>query len=87
MIFSYGSNMYSKRLVKRVQSAEIRGIGKAQGFKIKFSKKSKDGSGKATLIRTKNKSDIIWGTISSILKKEKHLLDLQELLRASENKG
>ena len=78
MIFSYGSNMYSKRLVKRVQSAEIRGIGKAQGFKIEFSKKSKDGSGKATLIRTKNKSDIIWGTISSILKKEKHLLDEAE---------
>jgi len=77
-IFSYGSNMYSKRLVKRVQSAEIRGIGKAQGFKIEFSKKSKDNSGKATLIRTTNKSDIVWGTISTILKKEKHLLDEAE---------
>ena len=73
-IFSYGSNMYSKRLVKRVQSAKIRGIGKAQGFKIEFSKKGKDNSGKATLIRTTNKSDIIWGTISTILKTEKPLL-------------
>lgn len=74
MIFSYGSNMYSKRLIKRVPSAKILGIGKSQGFKVEFSKKSKDKSGKATLIRTTNKSDIIWGTISIISKKEKHLL-------------
>jgi len=78
MIFSYGSNMYSKRLIERVQSAEIIGIGKSQGFKIEFSKKSKDKSGKATLIRTTNKLDIIWGTISTILKKEKPLLDKAE---------
>jgi len=65
-IFSYGSNMYSKRHVKRVQSAEIQGIGKAQGFKIEFFKKSKDNSGKATLIRTTNKLHIIWVTISTI---------------------
>jgi len=74
LIFSYGSNMYSKRLIKRVPSADIYGIGKLRGFKIEFSKRSKDKSGKATLIRTTNKSDIIWGTISTILKKEKHLL-------------
>jgi hypothetical protein len=41
-IFSYGSNMYSKRLIKRVPSAKILGIGKSQGFKIEFSKRSKD---------------------------------------------
>jgi len=78
MIFSYGSNMYSERLIKRVPSTKILGIGKSQGFKIEFSKRSKDGSGKATLIRTTNKSDIIWGTISTILKKEKPLLDKAE---------
>jgi len=66
MIFSYGSNMYSKRLIKRVPSAKVLGIGKSQGFKIEFSKRSKDKSGKATLIRTTNKLDIIWGTISTI---------------------
>lgn len=84
-IFSYGSNMYSKRLIKRVKSANILGIGKSQGFKIEFSKRSKDKSGKATLIRTTNKSDIIWGTISTILKKEKHLLDEAEGLREGYN--
>lgn len=78
IVFSYGSNMYSKRLIKRVQSAEFLYIEKLHGFKIEFSKRSDDGSGKATLIRTMNKSDIIWGTISSILKKEKHLLDKAE---------
>ena len=78
IIFSYGSNMYSKRLIKRVPSAKILCTGKSQGFKVEFYKRSEDESGKATLIRTKNKSDIIWGTISSILKKEKHLLDKAE---------
>jgi hypothetical protein len=78
IIFSYGSNMYSKRLIKRVPSADFLDIGKSHGFKVEFFKRSKDGSSKATLIRTKNKSDIIWGTISSILKKEKHLLDEAE---------
>jgi len=86
MVFSYGSNMYSKRLIKRVPSAKILGIGKSQGFKIEFSKRSKDKSGKATLIRTTNKSDIIWGTISNILKKEKHLLDEAEGLGKGYNK-
>ena len=80
MVFSYGSNMHSKRLIKRVPSAKILGIGKSQGFKIEFSKRSKDKSGKATLIRTTNKSNTIWGTISTILKKEKHLLDEVEEL-------
>ena len=37
IIFSYGSNMYSKRLIKRVPSADIYGIGKLRGFKIEFS--------------------------------------------------
>ena len=78
LIFSYGSNMYSKRLIKRVPSAKILGIGKSQGFKIEFYKRSKDKSGKATLIGTTNRVDIIWGTISTILKKEKHLLDEAE---------
>ena len=85
MVFSYGSNMYSKRLIKRVPSADFLDIGKSHGFKVEFFKRSKDGSGKATLIRTKNKSDIIWGTISSILKKEKHLLDEAEGLREGYN--
>ncbi len=78
IIFSYGSNMYSKRLIKRVPSVKILCIGKSQGFKVEFSKRSEDKSGKATLIKTTNKSDIIWGTISIISKKEKPLLDKAE---------
>ncbi len=77
LIFSYGSNMYSKRIKNRTPSVNILGIGKLIGYRIEFSKKSKDGSGKATLVKTNNK-DFVWGTIFSISKQEKQLLDEAE---------
>lgn len=49
--FAYGSNMLTERLRKRCPSASPLGIAKAQGFRIAFCKRSKDGSGKATLIK------------------------------------
>jgi gamma-glutamylcyclotransferase len=78
LVFSYGSNMYSKRLSIRVPSAKLVGIGKLIGYKTEFSKLSKDKSGKATLLRTDNKNDIVWGSISTILLEDKHLLDKAE---------
>ncbi len=78
LIFSYGSNMFSKRLTKRVPSAKSIGIGKLLGYRLEFSKLSKDKSGKATLIKTDDINDIVWGNISTIFKDEKHLLDKAE---------
>ena len=71
--------MFSKRLIKRVPSAKQIGIGKISGYMLTFSKVSTDKSGKATLLKTNNIKDIVWGTISTILKEEKHLLSSVEI--------
>ncbi len=49
--FAYGSNMLSTRLLARCKSAERLCVAQARGFRVEFSKKSKDGSGKATLAK------------------------------------
>src|SRR3989344_5491085 len=73
--FAYGSNMLTERLRARCPSAEIIGTANAHGYKICFEKKSKDGSGKATLIRPKNDSDIVHGVLFRINKSELPELD------------
>jgi len=78
LIFSYASNMFSKRLMKRVPSTKILGTGKLIGYRLEFSKISSDKSGKATIIKTDSKSDFVFGTIAQISKDEKHLLDKAE---------
>lgn len=50
--FAYGSNMLPARLRARCASARAIGCATAHGFSLEFSKKSKDGSGKASLIKT-----------------------------------
>ncbi len=78
LIFSYGSNMYSKRLILRVPSTKILGRGKLSGYRLEFSKISKDKSGKATIIKSDSKTDFVLGTVALISKNEKHLLDKAE---------
>ncbi len=50
LYFAYGSNMLSSRLRARCPSAKVIGITLARNHALEFSKKSIDGSGKATLI-------------------------------------
>lgn len=50
LYFAYGSNMLSSRLIARCPSAKVIGIASARHHALKFSKKSIDGSGKATLL-------------------------------------
>ncbi len=47
--FAYGSNMLTERLRARCSSAQARGVVCADNFVLGFCKKSRDGSGKATL--------------------------------------
>jgi len=77
-VFSYGSNMSSKRLLARIDSAIFLGIGYIMEHELRFHKISKDGSGKADTYFTGNKKDIIWGVISEIAKKDKKILDKYE---------
>jgi hypothetical protein len=54
--FAYGSNMLVERLraEDRCPSARVIGPAIAQDFELRFAKRSKDGSGKATLVQRKN---------------------------------
>lgn len=49
--FAYGSNMLTERLRARCPSAQPLGVALAPGYRLHFSKRSRDGSGKATLIK------------------------------------
>ncbi|MBT4710108.1 MAG: gamma-glutamylcyclotransferase [Alphaproteobacteria bacterium] len=49
--FAFGSNMLTERLRARCPSAHPIGKGYAEGYRVRFSKRSEDGSGKATLVR------------------------------------
>lgn len=53
LYFAYGSNMLSSRLIARCPSARVIGTASAANHALEFSKKSKDGSGKATLVSQK----------------------------------
>jgi gamma-glutamylcyclotransferase (GGCT)/AIG2-like uncharacterized protein YtfP len=48
--FAYGSNMLLQRLQPRCKSARVSGVASVPGYRLAFSKRSKDGSGKATLV-------------------------------------
>lgn len=50
LYFGYGSNMLTRRLHARCPSARPRGMHWAIGYQIDLSKRSKDGSEKATLV-------------------------------------
>lgn len=47
--FTYGSNMLTERLQARCPSATAQGVACADNYALAFCKKSRDGSGKATL--------------------------------------
>ncbi len=76
LYFAYGSNMLPARLQARCQSARVIGTACAPGFDLEFSKPSKDGSGKATLIEA---TDITApGVLFEIDKAERGALDRAE---------
>ena len=75
LYFSYGSNMSTPRLSKRVPSAKHISIAQLQNHKLKFHKKSKYGSGKCDIELTNNPNDIVFGVLFEMLESEKSKLD------------
>ena len=73
--------MLVERLQARCPSAKLLGVGEARGYELKFSKKSKDGSGKAMPFETGQSNTSIHGVLFEIAK-----ADLGELDKA-EGKG
>jgi hypothetical protein len=71
--FAYGSNMLPARLLGRCPSARVVGTGVARAWSLAFSKASKDGSGKATLVTAPNSA--VPGVIFEIDLAEQEQLD------------
>ncbi len=64
LIFAYGSNMKTERMVKRVPGAKVIGRVFAGNRKMVCNKKSKDGSGKANLVETPG--SVTWGVLYEV---------------------
>ena len=78
LYFAYGSNMLAARLKRRCSSATLMGSAVAVGYKLTFSKKSKDGSGKATIEEATDPDDSVYGVLFRIPDCEKPKLDEYE---------
>ncbi len=77
--FAYGSNMLTQRLQARCPSAAPVGPARVSGFGIAMKKKSKDGSGKATLAPAfRGISQDTFGVVFEIPENERQLLDHAE---------
>jgi gamma-glutamylcyclotransferase len=76
--FAYGSNMLTRRLTARCKSAVPKGKAFCSGFELNFSKLSKDGSGKATLVRSSNSATRVWGVVYDVAFADRAVLDRYE---------
>jgi len=75
LYFSYGSNMSSKRLRKRIPAARL-GVGKLYEHELRFHKESNnDGSAKCDAHNTGNSSHLIYGVVYEISEIHKTVLD------------
>ncbi|MFC1827578.1 gamma-glutamylcyclotransferase family protein [Thermodesulfobacteriota bacterium] len=80
LYFSYGSNMSSRRLLERAPSATFLSIGTLKEHKLRFHKKSKDGSGKCDAVHTANRDDCVMGVVFAMSASDKKELDQKECL-------
>lgn len=74
--FAYGSNMLTARLVERCGTARSINAAFVEGFALAFSKVSKDGSGKATLVQ--HEQSTVHGVLFSLHSSELPKLDALE---------
>lgn len=78
LYFSYGSNMSTARLVDRVPSAKAVYVARLDYHRLRFHKRSKQGSGKCDIECTNNPNDNVYGVVFEILASEKDDLDKKE---------
>ncbi|WP_165793494.1 gamma-glutamylcyclotransferase family protein [Hyphococcus luteus] len=64
--FAYGSNMLTARLAARCPSARLIGPAEVSRHRLAFSKRSHDGSGKATLAASGAEHDVTLGILFEI---------------------
>jgi gamma-glutamylcyclotransferase len=78
LYFAYGSNMLAERLraKTRCSSATPVGVGAAENFSVRFTKRSRDGSGKAALVS--QQGAVTYGVLYSVEASECVSLDAAE---------
>ncbi|MVF13616.1 gamma-glutamylcyclotransferase [Ketobacter sp. MCCC 1A13808] len=76
--FAYGSNLSVKRLQKRVPGATPLGVYFLPEHQLLFHKQGKDGSAKCDAAHTGNPTDLVYGVLYTIPRREKPFLDLAE---------
>ncbi|MCW4186629.1 MAG: gamma-glutamylcyclotransferase [Candidatus Thiodiazotropha lotti] len=78
LYFAYGSNMSSRRLIKRVPSARFRFTATLEAHDLRFHKISRDGSAKCDALETRDPEQRIIGVVFEIAQAEKAELDRHE---------
>ena len=78
LYFAYGSNMLTERLHVRAPSARPLGGVAARGFTLSFSKRSVDGSAKATLVASSDAAAAVPGVLFEIARSDLPRLDAVE---------
>lgn len=73
--FAYGSNMLTSRLSGRCRSSAFVTVAKADGCRLEFSKRSIDGSGKATIVHESEPGQSVFGAVFDISTPELETLD------------
>jgi gamma-glutamylcyclotransferase len=78
--FAYGSNMLTERLraPSRCPSAKAIGIAVVFGYALEFSKHSRDGSGKATMVCSDKSEEHVFGVVFEVAISERAALDKAE---------
>ena len=76
--FSYGSNMSTPRIKRRVASAAFISSARLLEHSLCFHKKSGDGSAKCDIAHTGNGGDIVHGVLFEIAACEKSVMDRYE---------
>ncbi len=78
LYFAYGSNMFTKRLRKRVPSGVCLGMASLSEHSLRFHKMSKDGSTKADAFFTGDVKDVVYGVVFNMSRIDKRDLDNAE---------
>ena len=76
--FAYGSNMLTERLQDRVSSANNPRPLALRGHRLRFHKKSSDGSGKCNIVETAFDADVVHGVLFEVDDAQMSTLDCHE---------
>jgi len=75
---AYGSNMLTQRLNARVSSAAKPSTVALRGHALLFHKRSNDGSGKCSIVKTDSDDDVIYGVVFDVADEQMSALDKAE---------